>query len=302
MIKILLIDFTLRLLVAGFLWGENPLKKLTTVLLLGVSLASPLPAMAGPAEDLAKFQEMFKKLLPSLVLADYANGAYAIDQVGRENWQAIEEFPPYEPNIEQGKKLFEAPFANGKTMAGCFSNGGVGIRQNYPRFDVAAGQVKTLEMDINACRQENGEAPYKDLAKGEIASIVAYMAYTSRGKPMSVQIPDNPQALAAYEKGKQFYYAKRGQLNFSCADCHMSNAGKNLRSEILSPGLGQGTGFPVYRSTWGFLGTLHHRYRGCNEQIRAKPLPYQSEEYRNLEYFQAYMNTGVPVSGPSARK
>jgi len=267
---------------------------------LGLCVATA--SLAGPAEDLTQFQSSFRKTFPAIPFSEFANGAYALDAEGRKNWEAIEEFPPYTPGLEDGKKAFETPFANKKTLADCLPNRGIGIRQTYPRFDTKMGQVRTLEDAINDCRVQNGEKPYVDLEKGEVANISAYLASTSRGKPMDISIPKDPRALAAYEKGKRFFYAKRGQLNFSCADCHVKNAGKRLRSDTLSPALGHGVGFPVYRSAWGFLGTLHHRYKGCNEQVRAKSFPAQSEEYRDLEYFQAYMNNGVPVSGPSARK
>jgi sulfur-oxidizing protein SoxA len=176
----------------------------------------------------------------------------------------------------------------------------MGIRQNYPYFDIETGQVKTLEQEINECRVKNGEdpLPYK---KGKIASISAYMAYTSRGNKFDVQIP-NDKALAAYENGKEFYYSKRGQLNFSCADCHVGNSGMMIRADKLSPALGHPTHFPVYRSKWNDMGTLHRRFDGCNKQVRAAPLPAQGEEYRNLEYFLTYMSNGMEVNGPGARK
>jgi hypothetical protein len=49
----------------------------------------------------------------------------------------------------------------------------------------------------------------------EMAALTAYMAFTSRGKPMDIKIPNDPRALAAYENGKEYFYTRRGQLNFS---------------------------------------------------------------------------------------
>jgi len=266
-----------------------------------VVLALPLAVQAGPEQDLNAFQDYHAKKFPKVEYQDFGNGAYALDSVARENWEAIEEFPPYEIALEEGRQLFETPFKNGKTYADCFPNGGIGIKQNYPYFDSASGQVRTLEQDINACREKNGEEPYK-WKKGKLASVSAYMAYTSRGNKIDVKIPDDPRALAAYEAGKKFFYAKRGQLNFSCADCHVTSAGMKLRSEVLSPALGHVSHFPVYRAKWGELGTLHRRYGGCNKQVRAKPFKAQGEEYRNLEYFHTYMSNGIEINGPGARK
>jgi sulfur-oxidizing protein SoxA len=162
--------------------------------------------------------------------------------------------------------------------------------------------VMTLPLAINNCREANGEDPLK-YKKGAIADLLAYMTYESRGQVVDVEIPeDDPRALAAYEQGKNFYFARRGQLNFSCASCHIGSSGTTLRTEILSPALGHTTHFPVYRSKWGEMGTLHRRFSGCNKQVRAKPFEAQGEEYRNLEYFMTYMNNGLELNGPGARK
>jgi sulfur-oxidizing protein SoxA len=269
-------------------------------MVLSASLV-PTLSLASPAEDLKAFQDYFKKRFPDTPYADFKNGVYSIDKASREEWEAIEEFPPYELDIEKGKAMFNTPFKNGKTYADCFKNKGEGIKQNYPYFDTAAGKVKTLEAEINECRVTNGEEPLP-YAKGAIASLSAYMAYNSRGKIIDVQIPDDPKALAAYEDGKHHFYAKRGQLNLSCADCHVYNAGNKVRADILSPALGQVTHFPTYRSAWGDLGTIQRRYKGCNEQVRAKGFKNQGTEYNNLEFFHTYMSNGLEINGPGTRK
>ena len=257
--------------------------------------------LADPESDRDAFVKYFEQRFPDVALENYANGIYALDKPAYEQWLQIEEFPPYELAIEEGEQLFNTPFANGKGYADCFPDGGIGIRQNYPYFDTDRGEVITLEYAINLCREANGEQPLK-YKKGPIASISAYMAYTSRGKPFAMDLGDDPRALAAYNQGKQYYYSKRGQLNFSCADCHVKNAGMQIRADRLSAGLGHATHFPVYRSKWGDMGTLHRRFDGCNKQVRAEPLPAQGEDYRNLEYFLSYMSNGMETNGPGARK
>lgn len=276
-------------------------KLLSIVAAVGIAVSLPPAADASPEQDLKEFRAFYKKRFPNVPFDDYVNGVYAIDAESRAQWESIEDFPPYELNIENGKQLFTTPFKNGKTYASCFPNNGIGIRQNYPFFDLASGQVITLESAINACREANGEKPLK-YKKGDIADISAYMAYTSRGKKMNIVVPNDPRALAAYENGKEHFYAKRGQLNMACADCHMQNAGNRIRADLLSPALGHVTHFPVYRSKWGELGTIQRRYEGCNKQVRAKPYKAQGDEYKSLEYFHSYMSNGLEVNGPGARK
>jgi sulfur-oxidizing protein SoxA len=281
------------------------MKKITLFLsaLLAVGIA-PIAANAAPDQDLKAFRAYYQERFPDTPFKEFANGNYALGlttEDKRDQWLAQEDFPPYEGELEKGKKLFETPFANGKTYASCFKNGGKNIRQFYPYFDPASKQVKTLEQEINECRVQNGEKPLK-WKKGAIAQISAYMAYTSRGEPVSVKIDDSAESLAAYERGKQHFYGKRGQLNMSCADCHMYNSGNNIRADLLSAALGQPTGFPVFRGKWGNLGTMHRRFGGCNKQVRAKPFKAQSDEYKALEYFLNYMSNGLAVNAPSYRQ
>jgi len=277
------------------------MKKLLAALSLATLLAAPYVANATPQQDLEEFRNFYKERFPNTPFEDFVNGVYSIDAASREQWEDIEEFAPYELNISKGEVLFNSPFANGKTYASCFENGGIGIRQNYPYFDTDRGEVITLELSINECREANGEKPLK-WKRGPIADISAYMASTSTGNVFDIKIPNDPRALAAYERGKKHFYQKRGQLNMACADCHKFYSGNMVRADLLSPALGHLTHFPVYRSKWGGLGTTHRRYGGCNAQVRAKAYPAQSEEYRALEYFHTYMSNGLAVNGPGARK
>jgi L-cysteine S-thiosulfotransferase len=261
-----------------------------------------LPLYANPEQDLADFRKQYQQRFPTLKLNDYSNGVYAIDKIARQSWQAIEEFPPYDAAIDAGKMLFNTPFSNGKHYADCFAHKGLGIANQYPLWSKATGEVITLPKAINHCRrsQHETELPYE---KPEMVYLTAYMTYTSRGKSIDVNIPKGDHlALAAYEQGKAFYYGRRGQLNFACATCHIQNAGKKLRAEILSASLGHTNNWPTYRLKWSEIGSLHRRFAECLTNIKAESLTEQSVEFRNLEYFLSYMGNGVPISGPSTRK
>jgi len=269
--------------------------------LLAVAL---LPASAeertDPAADQRAFQAHFRHAFPSVALNDFANGPYAVDKGMRKQWEEIMQFPPYEFALDRGKQLFETPFANGKSYADCFPNKGIGIRENYPYFDQETGEVVTLDLAINRCREKNGEKPLP-YEVDDMAAIDAYMASTSRGKPFDIKIPDDRRALAAYENGKKFFYERRGQLNFSCASCHIEAAGKRLRGDILAPALGILASFPIFRTDWGSLGTVDRRFVTCNQQVRSVPFRPEDEAYRDLEYFLSYMSNGVALAGPGAR-
>ncbi len=268
---------------------------------MAIVLGLPLVSQADPESDRKAFQDYFKNRFPNTAFDEFINGVYAIDAPSREQWEALEEFPPYEIAISQGEEFFKKKFANGKTLGDCFPGGGKGVADQYPYFDTKRGEVITLEIAINECLKANGEQTLKP-NKGTIANVEAYMAFTTRGKKINEKIPNDPRAVDAYEKGKQFFYARRGQLNMSCAHCHVDNAGNKIRADILSPALGHVSHFPVYRTAWDEVGTLHRRFSGCNEQVRAKAFESQSPEYRNLEFFLTYMSNGLTWNGPGVRK
>ncbi|MDT8447854.1 MAG: sulfur oxidation c-type cytochrome SoxA [bacterium] len=272
---------------------------LTWALLLTSAVA--FAADVNPEQDRQAYQKHFTEAFKEVPLKEFTNGVYAIDPEGRAQWEAIEEFPPYEIAIEKGETEWNTPFANGKTYQSCFKwPVAEGLRQHYPYFDAERKMVVTLERALNECREANGEEAF-GWKKGKLVDLSAYVSFQSRGKLIKVQI-EGADAKAAYAEGKQFYYAKRGQLNMSCADCHIYNAGNNVRADVLSPGLGHPSHFPVYRSKWDAMGSLHRRFGGCNNNIRAKPFKAQGKEYSNLEFFLTYMSNGLPYNGPGARK
>jgi sulfur-oxidizing protein SoxA len=275
---------------------------LTTLAVLAFSVVHPARAADGidPAADARAFRNYFVEKFPNVKLDDFANGPYSLNEDMRRQWEEKEQFPPYEFSLETGKELFAKPFANGKHYADCFPEQGIGVRQNYPRFDERTGQVITLELALNQCRETNGEKAIS-YTGDDMAALTAYMAFTSRGKPFDIKIPDDPRALEAYENGKRYFYTRRGQLNFSCATCHVQNPGERLRAEVLAPALGILNALPIYRSEWGGMGTTSRRFVSCNSQVRGVPLEPQAEEYRDLEYFLSYVSNGLPISGPGSR-
>jgi sulfur-oxidizing protein SoxA len=278
------------------------LRKIFIAIAIVVGAAQPLLAdnAVDPKADFKAFRDYFTKLFPKVLLDDFVNGPYSMDADLRKQWKAIDEFPPYEFAVEKGKEMFATPFKDGKTYGDCFQNKGIGIRQNYPYFDAKSGQVITLDLALNQCREANGEKPF-DYTKDEMAALTAYMAFTSRGKRFDIKIPNDPRALAAYKNGEEYFYTRRGQLNFSCASCHVQSPGNHIRTEVLAPALGIVAALPIYRSEWGGMGTTSRRFTSCNSQVRGVPLKPEDEAYRNVEYFLSYMSNGLPISGPGAR-
>lgn len=274
---------------------------LITLAAVGLLASTPERVTASPADDRADFRAYFEERFPNTPFSRFADGVYGIDATLRADWIPIEEgIPPYEFTVDQGLELWETPFANGQSYTDCFGDDVSRIRARYPRYDAATDRVETLESAINQCRAANGETPlsYKS---GDIVDLAAYLAFEGRGATINVTV-DSHGAKQWYQRGKEQFYAKRGQLNLACADCHVKGAGMILRSEKLSPALGQPSHFPVYRFKSGSMVNLHRRYSGCNRQVRARPYQLQGDEYRALEFFHTYMANGLEWNGPATRR
>jgi len=231
---------------------------------------------------------------------EFRLGSYAFNKTGRAQYEEMNEFPPYEDNIEAGKELYEkTKFKSGKSFKDCFPD--PAIAGDYPKYIKGKGVV-TLGGAINNCLVENGEKPW-NMNKGKMADLQAYFAATSREKGKKINIViDSKEAAEAYARGKKAYYSQRGYLKLSCATCHVQGAGQRVRNEYMSPLLGHVTHFPVYRLKWEALGTLERRVKGCNKDQGETPHKPGSQWMNELAYFMAYMSNGLPVDGPDIRK
>lgn len=274
-------------------------KFLTGLLGLGVLLGS-VGALATPEQDRQAFIKLYTQKYPNIKVDDYVYGALAFDNDSRAQYNSIMEFPPYESVIDQGRKMWETSFTNGKKYAVCFPNESKQIAGNYPKFDESKGKVVTLQDALNACRTANGEEAYKVSDMKTMGTLTAYMRTLSDGMLMNVKI-EGPQAMAAYEDGKKTFFSRKGQLNFACASCHVQNAGTRLRSELISPAVGHAVHWPVFRGGDNLV-TLQQRYDGCYKQVRAVPPPQGGEIMNNLEYFHSSLSNGLPMKASVFRK
>jgi len=266
---------------------------------IGVMMGA-VAAHAGPEEDRLKVVNFLKNKYPDVKVDDYIYGALAFNPDAKSQYDSVMEFPPYVGEVEKGEKMFNTPFKNGKTYADCLPNGGKMIAGNYPMFDEKKGKVVTFEDLINECRVANGEEPYNYNDAKTMGLVTAYARTLSDGMKMNIKV-ESEGARKAFEDGKKTYYSRAGQLNFSCASCHVDNAGVNLRSELLSPVVGQATHWPVFRAGER-LTSLQVRYEGCFKQVRHVPDKAGSTRFNNLEYFHSYLSNGLEMKASVFRK
>jgi len=273
------------------------MKRLMLIALLGTTASISTAATMDPEQSRQQLVDYFMKKNPNIKFEDYKNGSYNYSADKFSQWEEAEEFPPYLDAIDAGEELYNKDQA---VYDKCFGNDVTKVRIKYPLFNDKTNQVETLEGEINKCRVKAGLKKFK-WKKGDIARLSAFYAYSGRGGKIAVKITSEG-AKKAFLAGQEFYVQPRGQFNLSCAKCHTYNAGKKARANLLSPNLGHTSHFPVFRAKWKNLGTLHRRYGGCNKNMRAKPFKAQSTEYKNLEFFQAYMSNGIELDGPGYRE
>jgi sulfur-oxidizing protein SoxA len=204
--------------------------------------------------------------------------------------------------VDQGQELWsKADGEANKSCANCHNEAAKsmkGVGATYPKFDKTANKVINLEQRINICRTNNQKAKAWKYESDQLLGMTGYVRMQSRGMKVNVSI-DGP-AKAVYDKGKKFYETRRGLMDMACTNCHVDNAGKMARADLLSQG--QINGFPTYRLKWQKLGSAHRRFRGCNDQIRAERLPYGSDEYIALELYLAHKGNGLRIETPSVRR
>lgn len=212
---------------------------------------------------------------------DFSNPAFVWVDIGKSAWNKVE-----------GKA--------GKSCASCHKDAASsmkGVMAKYPVYDKKLKRMVALQAKINMERKEKMGAKPKKWESDYMLGMAAYIGLQSRGMPVNVSI--SGPAKKYYEEGKKFYFQRRGLLDMACKHCHIDNAEKMARSNVLSHGMPNG--FPTFRLKWQKVGSLHRRFAGCNKQVRAKPYKRGSPEYTNLELFLRHRANGLPVETPAVR-
>ena len=273
--------------------------------ILSVGLFSAV-AYAEPAEDTLILNEeiqMVTKTAAPAHLSDVLDDVYSgwhFRGVETRAMQADDFDNPGMLFVEQAEEAWNTiDGSEDKSCASC--HGGseemAGVKGVYPKWNEAAGEVRTIEMQVNDCRENRMGAEKWGYTSGDMVNMTALLAAVSRGLPVDVAI-DGP-AQSVWEEGKELYYTRTGQLELSCANCHEDNYGNMIRADHLSQG--QINAFPVYRLKNTKLNSVHSRFQGCIRDTRAETYSPGSPEFVALELYVSSRGNGLSVEGPSIR-
>lgn len=203
--------------------------------------------------------------------------------------------------VDRGEAMWaEVEGAAGQSCASCHGEAEAsmrGVGAFYPKYNESVGKVVNLAQQINRCRSRRMQAEPWPFGSDELVAMTNFVKHQSRGMPVDVAI-DGP-AAPFFEKGKEFYYRRRGLLDMSCAHCHDQNYGKMLRGDWLSQG--HTNAYPIYALGDANPRPLHTLLWHCNELMRSTPFEVLSDEFVNLELFLARRGKGLPVETPGVR-
>jgi L-cysteine S-thiosulfotransferase len=204
--------------------------------------------------------------------------------------------------VEEGEAIWNTvEGTEGKSCASCHGDASEsmkGIGAHYPKWDPVENRPINIELQINRCRVDNmGAEPYKFDKDGQ-RPLTTFIKHQSLGTPVELNL-DEGEMQSWWERGKEFYYTRTGQLNLSCASCHEVNNGKYIRADHLSQG--QINGFPTYRLKNADIVSVHNRFRGCIRDTRAEFPAAFSDELMALEVYVTWRGTGLSVETPAVR-
>lgn len=193
----------------------------------------------------------------------------------------------------------EAMGKNGESCAGCHEGPEslAGLRAVTPRVDEKTGELMTMENYVNACVTGRMGLEAWGMTSSPMKDMLALISMQSRG--MTVNVAIDGAAAPHWEKGKEIYYTRFGQLEMSCANCHEDNQGQFIRADHLSQG--QINGFPVYRLKDAGILSAQQRFVGCVRDTRAETFKPNSDEFKALELYVASRGNGLMVEGVSVR-
>lgn len=203
--------------------------------------------------------------------------------------------------VKEGEDLWGRRFGvSNRSCAHCHGDAAVsmrGVAARYPAYDAQERRAVDLGGRIQICRERNQWGFPFAAESNDLLSLQSYVAFQSRGLPIA---PDpDPRLAPLRERGRELFFQRMGQLDFSCAQCHDQNAGQRLGGSVIPQA--HPTGYPLYRLEWQGLGSLQRRLRSCMSGVRAEPFPYGAQELVALELYLTARAAGMRIETPAVR-
>ncbi len=254
---------------------------LLVVLLLAPCTGVSTSAIAADADSRKSGFDFMRPATQALQKDDTQNPAMLWVKDGEAHWAS--------PQSQSKKSCADCHGDARKTMRG--------VAARYPAFSAALNRPVNLQQQINLCRTNKQRATAFPIEDQTLLGIEAYIALQSRGLPIAP--PTDAKLNAVRTRGETLFKQRIGQIDLSCKDCHVDQAGKSLAGNVIPQA--HPTGYPIYRLEWQGVGSLQRRLRNCMVGVRAEPYAPGSDEMVALEAYLASRAKGMLIESPAVR-
>lgn len=171
----------------------------------------------------------------------------------------------------------------------------------FPHLSASGQSLINLEDQIVACRLRTDHRDTK-LEDDEVLALSSALHSVATGRPFNLKPrPDQSEPWQErLDHGTQLFATRMGRMNLACVHCHEQRVGRQMRSDVISPG--NPTGFPIYRMSWQRLGSIDRRLRACYSGVQAVVPPAGDPALRDLELYLKVRARDMPLDGPSIRR
>ncbi|MCY4147859.1 MAG: sulfur oxidation c-type cytochrome SoxA [Gammaproteobacteria bacterium] len=279
--------------------------KISLSLLLLIAIFAGVPhgraQSVAIGEEIEQFQAFFLERFFSVSLEEFNEGPYSLPQSVPQaaTFRFLEQLPPYMHALIPARSEWNRTY-NGTTLKNCMSRHPPANQFPY----VLDNRVMSIEMAILDCL-ESQDRSFARSDSVELAALTAVFREQARGIANQVDL-DDEKLKALYREGYRIFWSRQGQYNYSCASCHVQNAGNTLAGELISPALGHTTAFPVYSQTRasqtgnGWV-TLREQYQQCISRMGAASPHLGDQRLLALEVFQTMNDVSIPLKAPQSR-
>ena len=172
------------------------------------------------------------------------------------------------------------------------------VTASYPKYDETLSSVLNIEMKINSeIKNKLGGDPLP-FESEELLALTTLIGAQSHNLPMNAE--NTAKTAPMIQRGKTIFETRRGLLNLSCKNCHQDNWGNKLRGDVISQG--QVNAFPIFRLTWGEVGSRQRMFTWCMDAVKSEPFGYGSIDYLALELFLSVRGEGLLIETPGVRR
>src|SRR5690606_7657068 len=122
-------------------------------------------------------------------------------------------------SVERGEELWSlVDGSQGKSCASCHNDAAEtmkGVGANFPKWDADAKRPINVELQIDKCRVNNMQAEAYKFDAEDQKALTTFVKHQALGKPVEVDLSQG-EMQSWWDKGKEVYYTRTGQLNLSC--------------------------------------------------------------------------------------